>query len=740
MDKYSKKSFSFILIFILIAVISAGLWFYNSFLNDKLAEQNKQYLLEISEKNADAIKMLVEEEIDTIKAIVNIIANDPNFSEERAMEMLKLESERKIFIRLGIIKKHGNTVTTDDVEMNLLDRAYYKKALAGESNVSDRLTDKVDGGLINVLAVPIYVSGEIKGVVIATIDNKKFSNLLNVDMFSGEGFAYVIKKDGKPVAYPQHKNNLSEFEDFFEEMRIGGVSEENILQVQKDMAEGKSGIVEYSRSGIARIAAYSPSLINDWYVFSVVPKTAALHTTNSILLASLILTLLIALAFLAFLLFNIYTQKKHLLAIEKIAFVDELTGALTLVKFKMDVQRILERNPNTSYIMVKLDIADFKLINDQFGFGVGDKVIKSLADAIRQNANHEDETFARVNADEFVIFFRFYSMEKHNNMRKQLVEHFNKLMGDFDFNIKLPTGRYLITSFNDVKDDSISVFEKVNFAHRKAKESSAEKIIDYDEEIKTGIFKEKEIESKMDAAIKNREFKLFLQPKYCLNDETIGGAEALVRWKPAGADMIYPGSFIPVFEKNGFITTLDMYMLEEVCSQIKSWIDGGITPVVVSVNFSRLHLHNEHFTDDLCSICDRYRVPHHFIEVEITESTMMENERLLYGVLDRLHQKGFTVSMDDFGTGYSSLGLLRNIPIDVIKIDRSFFLSAHDNARANAVLSNVLNLAHDLKIHTVAEGVEEKAHVDMLRDMGCDMVQGYYYAKPMIAVELAKLL
>lgn len=738
MTTYSRKHQNLWLLFLVITIIIGGLWFYNSFLKTRLAEQNTQYLLEISSKNAAAIESLVKEELDTIKAVVNIIQRTPDFSVAKTMITLNLEAERKTFKRLGIVESDGNTITTDAVTMNLLERAYYKKALKGESNVSDRLVDKIGGGLINVFAVPLYVSNELKGIVIATIDNKKFSDLLHIDMFSGEGFAYVIKKDGKPVIYPQHKNNLYEFKDFFEEMLAGGVSKQDILRIKKDMSEDKSGIVEYNRDGITRVAAYCASSVNDWYVFSVVPKAIALHTTESILFASFILTLLIAALSLGFLVFSMHTQKKHVDDIERIAFVDEVTGASTLAKFKMDVQRILEKHPDRSYIMSKLDIAGFKLINDQFGFETGDMVIRSLASAIKSVLEYDDEIFARVNADEFVIFLRFSSMEAHDVRRRQYVELFSRLTEKFEFNIKLPTGRYLITSFNDVKDDSVSVFEKVNFAHRKAKESSAENIVLYNDEIKTAIFKEKEIESKMEAALKNHEFKLFLQPKYRLTDETLSGAEALVRWESSLNSLVYPSAFIPIFEKNGFITKLDMYMLEQTCIQIKTWLEKGIKPPVVSVNFSRIHLRNERFVDELCEICDRYQVAHSFIEIEITESTMMENEELLYGVLDRLHEKGFTVSMDDFGTGYSSLGLLRNIPIDVIKIDRSFFLPAHDNERAKAVLQNVLHLARDLKIYTVAEGVEEKAHIDMLRELGCDMVQGYYYAHPIPAEEFYK--
>ncbi|MGL5259922.1 MAG: putative bifunctional diguanylate cyclase/phosphodiesterase [Lachnospiraceae bacterium] len=436
------------------------------------------------------------------------------------------------------------------------------------------------------------------------------------------------------------------------------------------------------------------------------------------------------------------SYENHAKELERIAYVDDLTGASTLAKFKLDVQQALQNNPDTSYVIVKFDIAGFKLINDQYGFQMGDMVIKKIAKATNAILEYEEETFGRVNVDEFVLFLRYSSDEKLNNIRNMQKKFLNQLLTNFnlDFNFKLPTGQYKIPLDRDANENITTIFEKVNFAHRKAKESVTETIVDYDDSIKISIFKEQEIESKMESALLNHEFKLFLQPKYLLHNEKIGGAEALVRWSPSDIPIMYPSAFIPIFEKNGFITKLDMFMFEETCKWIRVWLDDGITPPKVSVNFSRLHLVNENFVDEICELCNKYNVPHEYIEIELTESIMMENEELLTTMLSKLHKHNFTISMDDFGTGYSSLGLLKNIPVDVIKIDRSFFLSAQDNDRAKAVLMNVFNLAHDLKINTVAEGVEEKAHIDMLKDMGCDMVQGYYYAKPMPTDELGKML
>lgn len=432
------------------------------------------------------------------------------------------------------------------------------------------------------------------------------------------------------------------------------------------------------------------------------------------------------------------SYEKHSRELERIAFVDAITGGLTLEKFKLDVGEVLKNNKGKVYSILKIDISCFKLINDQFGFEEGNTIIKIINDAIYSILKYDDESFTRVNADEFLIFLRYFSFEEQDERYRKYLKLINKLLKQYNFKFNFPTGRYIFLS--DYDNNIVSIIEKVNFAHCKAKTNLIDYFVDYDDDIKDQMIVEKNIENNMEYAIENKEFKLFLQPKYLLNGQKIDGAEALVRWIPLNSDIIYPNEFIPIFEKNGFIKKLDMYMLEEVCIQIREWIDNGIKPIKVSVNFSRLHLINTSFVDDICKICDKYDISKKYIELELTESVMIENNELLNKIFEKIRKKGFTISIDDFGSGYSSLALLKNISIDVIKIDREFFLKAHDNKKTKIILKNLFNLAKELEIDTVAEGVEEYIHVDMLNKMGCDMIQGYYYYKPMPSIELSKLL
>lgn len=413
----------------------------------------------------------------------------------------------------------------------------------------------------------------------------------------------------------------------------------------------------------------------------------------------------------------------------KQVYYDSLTDARTLLKFKMDAKELLERNSDAHYAIIKLDIDKFKFFNELYGFGAGDVILKNMAASIGQVINNQTDIFARVQSDEFIIFIIIESPEDIDKKREAFLKNFFLSIGDnYRFPFLFKEGRYLL---EQGETDIALAFERVNLAHKLSKQNDTVHSRYYDDDIRLLVKKEKAIEAKMEQALEDKEFQLYLQPKYRLLDESIIGAEALVRWIPKNGDLIYPDEFIPLFERNGFVTKIDFCMLELTCSALREWIDEGFPPITVSVNFSRLHLISPDFLQNLCDIIDKHGVPRKYIEIELTETAMLYNSDALIAFLDNLHEEGMQFSVDDFGTGYSSLGLLKNLPVDVLKLDRSFFLNAHDEYRTMAVIESIVDMTKKLGIHTVAEGVEEKHHVDLLRRLGCDTVQGYYFAKPM---------
>lgn len=434
-------------------------------------------------------------------------------------------------------------------------------------------------------------------------------------------------------------------------------------------------------------------------------------------------------------------RQQHIRQLESLAYVDELTGCRSYYKFKEDAQAILKKQSDALHLLVKLDMYNFRLVNQIYGYEKGNEILRCIAEALEKITRNENEIFARVSNDEFIALFTIETTEEIEELNQRFLSHFySSMCSSFAFQCKFPHGRYVIEPGEAETTDINSMFEKVNIAHKAAKLDRTVESVYYDESMTQEALRVKEIENKMEDALDNGEFEVYLQPKVCLNKSRVGGAEALTRWKNKNVDLFLPGAFIPIFERNGFITKLDFYIFRQVCEIVKGWLDEGIKPVVVSVNFSRLHLGNPDFVKTLCEIADSVNVDRKYFEIEITETVIYDNINTLEVLLGEIHQHGFSMSMDDFGSGYSSLGMLKNLPVDVIKMDRSFFVNQRDAERSKIVVGSVIHMASRLGIRTVAEGVETQEHIDFLRELRCDMVQGYYFYKPMTVDSFSQLL
>ena len=238
------------------------------------------------------------------------------------------------------------------------------------------------------------------------------------------------------------------------------------------------------------------------------------------------------------------------------------------------------------------------------------------------------------------------------------------------------------------------------------------------------------LEERLKNGIKNNEFVIYLQPKFYTNTGKLAGAEALIRWNRDGK-LVMPNIFIPLFEKYELITELDTYVLENICRLQQQWRKQEYNIVTISVNESRLHLYNENHINDLIDLVNKYNVQPNTIELEMTETTVVHNVELAKEAEKNVHKLGFIVSMDDFGTGYSSFSMLKNINIDVLKMDKSFFDDVLESRRGKIIIEAIIEMSHKLNMKVVAEGIETKEQVEYLKNVKCDMIQGYYFEKPM---------
>ena len=275
------------------------------------------------------------------------------------------------------------------------------------------------------------------------------------------------------------------------------------------------------------------------------------------------------------------------------------------------------------------------------------------------------------------------------------------------------------------------MYDRANLAAKHCKGNYIRNYAFYTRQMSQEIEKEQRIVNSMKSALENHEFVVFYQPKYGLSDNQIAGAEALVRWKHPERGMISPGEFIPVFEKNGFIIKLDYYVWDQVCQLIATALRAGRKPDPISVNVSRVNLYNPNFLESLVNLVEKYRIPPEYLHLELTESVFSDTENVILNAVNYLHKAGFTILMDDFGSGYSSLNVLKDIDLDVLKIDMKFLSKGKDDGRGEKILAAVIQMAKALDMPVIAEGVEEKKQVQMLKRLGCNYIQGYYFAKPM---------
>lgn len=415
---------------------------------------------------------------------------------------------------------------------------------------------------------------------------------------------------------------------------------------------------------------------------------------------------------------------------------DVLTGILNKSKFFYNTRNMLNIFGTEDFAFIRIDIEKFQLINSFFGMDEGDNLLKYMADYL-QNVEKEYRyiTYGRIEADIFAVCFSYENEKEITDFVKKFTNQMEKYPLDFDitpfFEIYLVKNRDL--SINEM-------YDKANLASKNCKGNYIQNYFFYTKEMSEEIIKEQHIINNMKNALKNEEFVLYLQPKYELQRNSIAGAEVLVRWITADGRMISPGEFIPVFERNGFILKLDQYVWEKTCQLLAGWRDEGRKIFPVSVNISRVSLYNPKIVDVICGLTEKYNIPPEWLQLELTESAYTGNPKAIKEMMEQLQKKGFSILMDDFGSGYSSLNVLKDIAVDVLKIDMKFLDGSGDDGRSENILASVVRMAKWLNMPVVAEGAERKEQVSFLHSIGCEYVQGYYFARPMPVKEYEKLL
>ena len=730
-SKKIKASFIAVITVVLFFALS---WYYIALINQALRAQTFLYLSEVGTRGADLVESKVNNELESLKTTSKMIETSGNFDQVHMLNMLRLEAAEGNYKRMAIVQPNGDVMTSDGLTYNIADRPYFQAAIKGTATVSDTINDYADDQPINVYAVPVFHDGQVVAVVAAAVETEKMKRYLEVGSFSNQGYSYIVKANGDAVVTSAHVNSPGDFDNIVELLKKANLREGDQLEtIITNMAAGKSGSFTNYYAGMERHTIYKPLAINDWYMMTVVPTEVVSVQTTQISWYSL---MLIAAALLAMsLLFAIilFYQNRAKKRLERIAYVDEVTGGNNWQKFKQEATEILESKTVTHCALLTFDIDRFRFINEEYGHEKGDQILQ-LVVKILQTRMAKQETYARVSGDHFAILCVCDDQDKITRRIKEFVRFLNKEREAIGIKEKLSChfGIYII---EDKQGNLEKIREKANMARIAAKTSDNQRWFFYSDAFRKKIGDEKEIIDQMEDALENNEFEMYLQPKYDLHRNAYCGSEALVRWRHPDKGLISPGEFIPIFEQTGFIKKLDMFMLEAVCKVLKSWEEKKHPEISISVNVSQKNLRQTDFIERVLSITNQYRINRANLEIELTESSIFEDVDRIIEIGEAFRNYGFKISMDDFGSGYSSINLLGNLPLDVIKMDQGFFNSHLKREQNQIVVESTINMIKKLGMTVVAEGIETEAEVEMLRALGCDIIQGYYFGKPMTVVE-----
>lgn len=712
-NQYRKGVFLTMLGLSIAILVTGTLFLINGLaIQDATEQRTRNWLLDVS----DQIASLVDSRISQSMESMNIIRDSAVLlNEESLPEFLTRKASVSGFDELYL------AANVQDAENWI---AEHSTDLAGDDVVHPGTTQLI---MSREPELGIYYSSgdTVDDPVLLGVKNAGLlTSMLSTQSFNGEGTSRVITRDGELLAAADSGPMSTLLRDAWEY----GTEEDRaqFSQMYNDIHAGKPGVTKVEKGNEAVLVSYIPLLANDWYVLTIIPADLLGKTIDPLITENLWLTLLLGIIFGCVLIVITLLRRRYQASLEYMAFVDPLTGGMSDARFRFDAEALLAKSSN--YTLVSVDMQGFKLINNIYGIEEGNRTLCYLYNTLK-SCLHTGELITRASAD---LFYLLLEGQNKVEIEQRLQDMYKKANA---FNIDLENPYYLELRFGaDVAQSGeidVPLMEERSSTARKTGNKMHGACTFYDSEWQRIQLEEKDLVNWLDNSMRAGDFQVYYQPKVRLEDRRVCGAEALIRWQHPKRGMIPPGVFIPVLEKYRFVTRADLFVFEQVCKDIARWKQDGKEMCVVSVNLSRQNLDVPDFLEKYQAIRDKYKVDRGLIEFELTETILLDDPQGVRHLIDQMHEAGFGCSLDDFGSGYSSLGLINQLNVDTIKLDRSFFVGDNDSSRGRSVVESIMKMAGKLHINTVAEGVESMEQVRHLRHAACDTVQGYVFFRPM---------
>lgn len=718
--KYRLKIGWIFFLFIVILILSI---FYATFVKKLIYKNVYNNISELSKQTASQLNLSITNQMNFVQIMVDSV-NEGNFkSLEEIFDRFRGDLENYHFTRLVILDKQGNGITSDGHTINNYPNI---EEFFSQDTVylSENRPSIVSENEVNIYSKTFMLNGE-ELVLMATINTEDYKEILLRRLF-GIGGTYLINNDGFVLIdsfEDIQENNINLYKYIVNKYNLTKEDTINkIYSMEESIKKQEVGTFDIKLEKNTYFIHYEKVNINNWYVVTVASDETIAKELIMLVTISFGVCLFINFVIIFISIYIDISNQKKKRKLYRTAYIDPITLLGNENYFKENASKYLDNQIENKYIVV-FDINKFKVLNNIYGYEFCNKILKILGEKATEILPSDNVT-CRISNDVFATIF-IYKKDIKKLLDKIIKELSEINIDDTKVYVNLSIGIYQI---NQNDKDINKVLDKAYIAHSKIKGLYNKNYYIFDETLEKQLIKEQRIESSMEDALKNNEFKVVYQPKVFTENEKLAGAEALVRWHRNGK-IITPNEFIPLFEKNKFIIKLDLYIFEQVCKDMVSWEEKFNFVPTISINVSKNHFENENFIDEYIDIINKYNIETNKIDLEITESATIDENIDILKILNKIKQQGFTISIDDFGTGYSSLSMLQNMPIDIIKIDKMFIDKSDLKSNKN-IINYIMMIAEFLGAKTIVEGVENREQVEFLRKLKCDMIQGYYYSKP----------
>lgn len=710
------------------------------------ASDSLQYLDNAALNQEISVDRQIQGDIQTLHAVA-IAMEELGVSElTQVEEMMQEINESNSFRYMGIATPEGQL---DLVELggqkhfglDVSDEVFFQKAMRGEDAISATRQDPLaEGNYINCYGVPLRDGeGEVVGVLCGINDAAVLRSIIDAPLLNSQGFSDLMLQDGRIIIRSQNTpvaeadiRSLHELEE---------ISEQDWVQITATLSGGEKTHFTYRIDGREMVAVLAPISVPGWYILSSLPQATLWQRYLVTVVGAVFLVAMGVLLFFGMMLRERRADARSRAQLERLAYQDKLTQCRNYDKFLLDAEALFQTEGCAGWALWYCDLKHFKYYNDVLGYHMGDALLKRMAEVFL-HLEGKDALFCRSTADNFVGLHREQDPKRLRVWFDQVVEELTREESQVPNRVcvELCMGFFL----PEPQDVSLAVQEMVdraNMAQKSIKQQAGSGCAFYNEQIREYNRRDMELGRQGMRALREGQFHAYVQPKIDIqHGDRLAGAEVLARWIHPQRGMVPPGEFIPLFEENGMIVDLDRALFRQACQWLRARMDRGEPPVSLAVNVSRLSLLREDFVEHYAAVKRQYGIPDGLVELEFTESMALVGEEMFQELACSIQQAGFICTMDDFGTGYSSLNLLKNLSINVLKLDIMFFRKSIDKRRERIVVRNIIQMAKELDIRVVAEGVEAEESLEFLRDAGCDTAQGYLFARPMPLEEFERLV